>query len=132
MRACTIEDKCIIGMGSVLNTGSYVEEGSILGAGSVLRPFQRVPHGQVWCGNPAKYLRDVTEEELARIEIGSDLYYQTSLQHHDVASYLQPMELYREAEENGYCVGYVESIPNILDLRSIRDKLRAKFTTTKE
>lgn len=115
-------------MGSILSTGSYVEEGSILGANSVLRPFQRIPHGQVWAGNPAKYLRDVSEEELARIELGSDLYHQAALEHQDVATYLQPMEVYREARENGYCVGYVESVTDILGLKALREKLKSKLT----
>jgi len=132
LRACTIEDNCLIGMGSILNTGSYVEHGSILGAHSVLRPFQRIPHGQVWVGNPARYLRDVSDEELTRIEKGAEKYSQASHEHCD-ATYLQPMELYREAEEKGYCVGHVESEGVIANLKSIRDKLRSKFSSiTKE
>ena len=47
LRACTVENTCLVGMGSVLCEGSYMEHGSILGARSVLRPFQRIPSHQV-------------------------------------------------------------------------------------
>ena len=121
-----------MGMGSVLSAGSYMEEGSILGAHSVLRPFQRVPHGQVWAGNPARYLRDVSEEETLGIEKGADHYYQTSLEHGDAMYLSPPMELYREAEEKGYSVGVVEN-PNFIQmLRNTREKLRNALLSRKE
>merc|ERR1711974_129499 len=127
LRACTIEDNCLIGMGSVSSAGSYVEHGSILGAHSVLRPFQRIPHGQVWVGNPARYLRDVTDEELVRIEKGATNYYLASLEHSDSIYLDPPMELYREAREKGYCVGYVDDTGIIASLKKIRDSLRTKL-----
>merc|ERR1711974_473432 len=63
LRACTIEDECLVGMKSILCEGSYMERFSILGAGSVLMPHQRVPTGELWLGNPAKYVRDLNEAE---------------------------------------------------------------------
>jgi len=63
LKACTIEDKCIVGMGSVLEEGSYMETLSVLGAGSVLKKNNRIPSGQLWLGNPARYQRDLTPEE---------------------------------------------------------------------
>jgi len=47
LRGCTVENLCIVGMGSVLNEGSYMERESILGAGSVLMANARVPKHQV-------------------------------------------------------------------------------------
>eukprot|EP01118_Nematostelium_gracile_P007161 TRINITY_DN2317_c0_g1_i1.p1 TRINITY_DN2317_c0_g1~~TRINITY_DN2317_c0_g1_i1.p1 ORF type:complete len:205 (-),score=45.60 TRINITY_DN2317_c0_g1_i1:24-638(-) len=47
LRACTIEDYCQVGMGSVLEEDSYMESKSILGANSVLTSGSRVPTGQV-------------------------------------------------------------------------------------
>ena len=40
-----------------------VSRGAILAAGAVLTPNKTVPSGQIWAGNPAKYLRDLDEEE---------------------------------------------------------------------
>ena len=44
-----------------------VEKGSILAAGSVLTPKKVVPTGQVWAGNPAKFLRELDEDEASFI-----------------------------------------------------------------
>lgn len=48
LRACTIEDECHIGMGSILLDGSYLEKGSMLGARTVVPPHTRIPSGQVF------------------------------------------------------------------------------------
>jgi len=124
LKACTIEDKCLVGMGSVLSTGSYMETGSILGAHSVLRPFQRVPHGQVWAGNPARYIRDVSEDESLGIEKGAEHYYESSKEHSDCMYLDPPMELYREAEQKGYCVGTADNSVFYDLLKATREKLR--------
>ena len=63
MRACTVEDNVIIGANSVVCEGSLVEAGSVIGAGSVVPPGRRVPAGQLWEGNPIKYVRDITNGE---------------------------------------------------------------------
>jgi len=116
-------------MGSVLNTGSYMETGSILGAHSVLRPFQRIPHGQVWAGNPAKYIRDVNEDELLRMEKGAEYYYEGSKDHSDAIYLDPPMELYREAEEKGYSVGYVGDEGTVTELKETREKMRNSLSS---
>lgn len=40
-----------------------VEKSAIVAAGAVLTPNKTVPSGQIWAGNPAKYLRDLDKEE---------------------------------------------------------------------
>jgi carbonic anhydrase/acetyltransferase-like protein (isoleucine patch superfamily) len=47
LTACTIEDECLVGMGSVLQEGSYMEKHSMLGSKSVLPKGARIPSGQV-------------------------------------------------------------------------------------
>jgi carbonic anhydrase/acetyltransferase-like protein (isoleucine patch superfamily) len=37
---------------------------SILGAGSVLAPGRSVPNYEMWAGNPAKFVRDVSKDEV--------------------------------------------------------------------
>jgi len=114
IRAATIECFCLVGMGSVLCEGSYMEQNSILGANSVLKPLQRIPAAQVWVGNPAKYLRDVTEEEIIMQERAAKNYFLTASEHMETF-YLHPsMDLYREAEQKGICIGILEN-PYIVD-----------------
>ncbi|KAI4319019.1 hypothetical protein MLD38_032669 [Melastoma candidum] len=49
------------------STGSLVETHSILEAGSVLPPGRRVPTGELWAGNPARFVRTLTHEETLEI-----------------------------------------------------------------
>jgi carbonic anhydrase/acetyltransferase-like protein (isoleucine patch superfamily) len=36
----------------------------MLAAGAMLTPGKRIPSGQLWAGRPAKYVRNLTPEEL--------------------------------------------------------------------
>ncbi|KAH6797170.1 gamma carbonic anhydrase like 1 [Perilla frutescens var. hirtella] len=67
LRSCTIEPECIIGQHSILMEGSLVETHSILEAGSVVPPGRRIPSGELWAGNPAKFVRALTHEETLEI-----------------------------------------------------------------
>ncbi|KAL1326608.1 hypothetical protein HN51_036731 [Arachis hypogaea] len=67
LRSCTIEPECIIGQRSILMEGSLVETQSILEAGSVLPPGRRIPSGELWAGNPARFVRSLTHEEIVEI-----------------------------------------------------------------
>ncbi|KAJ7517029.1 hypothetical protein O6H91_21G026600 [Diphasiastrum complanatum] len=67
LRSCTIEDEVIIGQRCVLMEGSWVESHAFLGSGSVVPPGRRIPAGELWAGNPAKFVRLVTADEIADI-----------------------------------------------------------------
>lgn len=60
---CTLEPFAYVGMGSKIGKGSVVESFAIVASGAVIPPGTTVKSGQVWAGHPAKYLRDVTQEE---------------------------------------------------------------------
>lgn len=64
MHGCTLADGCLIGIGSIVLDGAVVESGAMLAAGAVLTPRKRIPARQLWAGNPAKHLRDVTDAEV--------------------------------------------------------------------
>lgn len=49
--------------------GSLVETNSILEAGSVLPPGRRIPTGELWAGNPARYVRHLTYDEIKEIPL---------------------------------------------------------------
>ena len=58
-----LENRAFIGMGSVVLDGAVVEAGAMLAAGGILTPRKRIPSGQLWGGNPAKFMRDLRPEE---------------------------------------------------------------------
>ncbi|KAL2249750.1 gamma carbonic anhydrase 2, mitochondrial [Sesamum indicum] len=67
IHGCTIEDEAFVGMGATLLDGVVVEKHAMVAAGSLVRQNTRVPYGEVWAGNPAKFLRKLTDEEIAFI-----------------------------------------------------------------
>ena len=56
-----IEDGAFIGANSIILKGVTIGKHSVIGAGSVVT--KSVPAGQIWAGNPAKYIKDVIEDE---------------------------------------------------------------------
>ena len=65
LHGCTIEDGCLIGMGSIVMDGAVVERGSISGAGSLVTEKTRIPAGHLALGRPARVSRPLTPEEAA-------------------------------------------------------------------
>lgn len=63
LHACTVEDYGFVGMQACVMDGATVEGMAMLAAGALLTPGKRVPKGQLWSGRPAKFMRDMTEEE---------------------------------------------------------------------
>ncbi|OAY78301.1 Gamma carbonic anhydrase 1, mitochondrial, partial [Ananas comosus] len=53
--------------GATLLDGVVVEKNGMVAAGALVRQNTRIPCGEVWGGNPAKFLRKLTEEEIAFI-----------------------------------------------------------------
>lgn len=65
IHACTLEARCFVGMGAVLMDEVRVESGAMVAAGALVPPGRRIPAGQLWAGRPARYVRDVREDETA-------------------------------------------------------------------
>lgn len=74
IHACTIGDRALIGMGAIILDEAVVEEGAMVAAGAVVPPKKIVPSGQLWGGNPARYMRDLSEEEKAFLPKSADNY----------------------------------------------------------
>jgi carbonic anhydrase/acetyltransferase-like protein (isoleucine patch superfamily) len=64
IHGCTIEDRCLIGMGAIILDGAYIEEGCLIAAGALVPPGVRVPAGSVYMGAPGKVRRQVSQAEL--------------------------------------------------------------------
>lgn len=65
VHACTVEDLCLVGMGSVILDGAVIKAGAILGAGSLVSPGKVLEGGYLWLGSPAKRMRELTDREKA-------------------------------------------------------------------
>ncbi|RVX16753.1 Gamma carbonic anhydrase 2, mitochondrial [Vitis vinifera] len=67
LHGCTVENEAFIGMGATLLDGAFVEKHAMVAAGVLVLQDTRIPCGEVWAGNPARFLRKLTEEEIAFI-----------------------------------------------------------------
>jgi gamma-carbonic anhydrase len=74
LHACTLEDDSFVGMRATIMDGAVVESGAWVAAGALVTPNKRIPKGQIWAGNPAKYFRDLTPEEVAYIPKSAAMY----------------------------------------------------------
>jgi gamma-carbonic anhydrase len=83
VHGCTVEDRCLIGMGAILLNGCRVGTGSIVAAGSLLLEGMVVPPGSMVMGSPAKVRRALTPDEDASIKWYADNYvrYRLDFQH---------------------------------------------------
>ena len=64
LHACTVGDACLIGMGSILLDGVVVGEHCMIGAGAVVSPGKQIEPGSLWVGNPARFVRKLSEREI--------------------------------------------------------------------
>jgi carbonic anhydrase/acetyltransferase-like protein (isoleucine patch superfamily) len=65
VHGCVLQDRAFVGLGSIVMDGCEIEGDAMLAAGAMLTPGKRIPSGQLWAGRPARYVRDLTDEELA-------------------------------------------------------------------
>ena len=74
LHGCTIKDRCLIGMGSIIMDAAVIGEESIIGAGSLVTEKTIIPPRTLALGSPAKVKRDLTPEEIAFLKISAENY----------------------------------------------------------
>jgi carbonic anhydrase/acetyltransferase-like protein (isoleucine patch superfamily) len=74
LHGCTVGDRVLVGMGSVLLDGSVIEDEAIVAAGSLVSPGTRIPARSLAMGRPAKVVRQVTDSDLAWVQMAGRLY----------------------------------------------------------
>ena len=66
LHGCEIGNNVVIGMGSIVMNGAKIGNDSIVGAGSLVTQDKEFPDGVMILGSPARALRNLTPEEIAR------------------------------------------------------------------
>jgi carbonic anhydrase/acetyltransferase-like protein (isoleucine patch superfamily) len=74
LHGCTVERRCLIGIGAVVLNGAVVEQESIVAAGSLVPEGMHVPPGSVVMGTPATVRRPVSEKERAELATYAENY----------------------------------------------------------
>jgi len=68
LHGCTIEDDCLIGIGSTILNKAKVGKNSIIGANSLITENKIIPERSLVLGSPGKVVRQVTDEEIEHIK----------------------------------------------------------------
>ena len=67
VHGCTIKDRSLIGIGSIILDNAVIGEESFIAAGSLVTPGTVIPPRSMVMGSPAKVRREVTESEIELI-----------------------------------------------------------------
>lgn len=81
IHGCRLHDRAFVGLGSIVMDGCEIEGDAMLAAGAMLTPGKRIPAGQLWAGRPARYLRDLTEADIAGLRRGAAHYVELAKRH---------------------------------------------------
>src|SRR5947208_12360375 len=74
LHGCTIEDRCLIGMGAILLNGSHIGANSIVAAGTLVTERTKIPPRSLVMGSPGRVKRALTDAEVESIQGYADRY----------------------------------------------------------
>ena len=74
LHGCRVGDFCLIGMGAIVLDGACVEDYGFVGAGALIASGKTVASGELWIGNPARCVRQLTERELEALRYSAAHY----------------------------------------------------------
>ena len=68
LHGCTVESRCLIGMGAIVLNGARIGSGSIVAAGTLVPEGTVVAPGSLFMGHPGKFRRPLTDQDQASID----------------------------------------------------------------
>lgn len=84
LHGCSIGNSCLIGIGAIVLDGVVVGEECLVGAGAVVTPGTQLPPRSLALGSPAKRVRELSADEIARL-------------HQSASNYVRHARTYRDA-----------------------------------
>ena len=76
LHGCTIGDGSLIGIQSVVLNGAKIGKNCLVGAGALVTEGKEFPDNSLIIGSPAKAVRTLTDEDIARMHRNTDNYVQ--------------------------------------------------------
>ena len=81
LHACTVGNLCLIGMSATIMDGAVLEDKVIVGAGSLVPTGKKLESGYLYVGSPVKRVRALNEKEQAFLEYSAKHYARLKDQH---------------------------------------------------
>ncbi|HED3067674.1 TPA: gamma carbonic anhydrase family protein [Kluyvera ascorbata] len=90
LHGCTIGNRVLVGMGSILLDGVVVEDDVMIGAGSLVPQHKRLESGYLYLGSPVKQIRPLKEAELEGLRYSANNYVNWKNDYLDQDNHTQP------------------------------------------
>ncbi|WP_058914324.1 gamma carbonic anhydrase family protein [Entomohabitans teleogrylli] len=74
LHGCTIGNRVLVGMGSILLDGVVVEDDVMIGAGSLVPQHKHLESGYLYLGSPVKQIRPLSETEREGLKYSANNY----------------------------------------------------------
>lgn len=74
LHGCTIGEGSLVGIGAVILNGAKIGKHCLVGAGALVTEGKEFPDGSMILGSPAKAVKSLSSEQLARLEYISSHY----------------------------------------------------------
>jgi len=78
LHGCTIGNRVLVGIGTIILDDVIVEEDVMIGAGSLVPPNKVLESGYLYVGSPVKKVRPLTEKEIAFLPYSAQNYVKVS------------------------------------------------------
>ncbi|MEQ4659534.1 gamma carbonic anhydrase family protein [Providencia manganoxydans] len=76
LHGCTIGDRVLVGMGSIILDGATIGSDVVIGANSLVTQGKTLESGYLYVGSPAKAARKLTKDELEHLRYSANNYVQ--------------------------------------------------------
>ncbi len=74
LHGCTVGNRCLVGMGSVILDDAVIEDECLVGAGALITPGTRVARHSMMLGRPARRARTLADQDLDAIRQAAAAY----------------------------------------------------------
>ena len=76
LHGCVVGDGALIGIQAVLLNGAKIGKGCLVGAGALVTEGKEFPDNMLIIGSPAKAVRELSADDVARLQASADSYVQ--------------------------------------------------------
>lgn len=91
IHGANLGENCMVGMNSVIMDGAFVGKNSIVGAMAFVKAEMQIPERSLVVGNPAKVIREVSDDMIAWKTAGTKLYQQLPEDCHATLKEVEPL-----------------------------------------
>ena len=74
LHGCRVGDYALVGIGAIVLDGADIGSETLVGAGALVPPGMKVPPRTLVLGSPAKVVRELRTEEIARLHDSAERY----------------------------------------------------------